>query len=162
MFSKVPVFDPCSVSDAYEMIQEAFEVSEKYGTPVIFRATTRVDHGYEALEVKDAEEYKKNWPEGFVKDASRWVIFPRLSVKNHALIEKRNAELSDVFSEYPRNMIVKEKGARGRKGIATQGATMHLRLESFALQPHSRSRKNWHWIFYKTWTRCSAWKNSIP
>ena len=122
MFSKVPVFDPCSVSDAYEMIQEAFEVSEKYGTPVIFRATTRVDHGYEALEVKDAEEYKKNQPEGFVKDASRWVIFPRLSVKNHALIEKRNAELSDVFSEYPRNMIVKEKGARGRKGIATQGA----------------------------------------
>ena len=87
MFSKVPVFDPCSVNDAYEMIQEAFEVSEKHGTPVIFRATTRVDHGYEAIEVKDAEEYKSIKPEGFVKDSGRWVIFPRLSVKNHALIE---------------------------------------------------------------------------
>lgn len=155
MFSKVPVFDPCSVSDAYEMIQEAFEVSEKYGTPVIFRATTRVDHGYEALDVKDAEEYQKTQPEGFVKDSSRWVIFPRLSVKNHALIEKRNAELSDVFSEYARNVIIREKectasaaegsdgtaetavvgtaafgAAGGKKGIATQGANFGYVLDS--------------------------------
>ena len=145
MFSKVPVFDPCSVSDAYEMIQEAFEVSEKYGTPVIFRATTRVDHGYEALDVKDVEEYQKTQPEGFVKDSSRWVIFPRLSVKNHALIEKRNVELSDVFSEYARNVIIREKeysaGAEAtstvrsgatwcRKGIATQGANYGYVLDS--------------------------------
>lgn len=155
MFSKVPVFDPCSVSDAYEMIQEAFEVSEKYGTPVIFRATTRVDHGYEALDVKDAAEYQKTQPEGFVKDSSRWVIFPRLSVKNHALIEKRNAELSDVFSEYARNVIIREKectaraaegsdgtaetalvgtaafgASGGKKGIATQGANFGYVLDS--------------------------------
>ena len=76
MFSKVPVFDPASVAEAYEMIQEAFDYSEKYGTPVFFRATTRVDHGYEALEVKDPDEYYVNKPEGFVKDPSRWVIFP--------------------------------------------------------------------------------------
>ncbi|MBP5282406.1 MAG: indolepyruvate ferredoxin oxidoreductase subunit alpha [Lachnospiraceae bacterium] len=130
MFSKVPVFDPCSVRDAYEMIQEAFEVSEKYGTPVIFRATTRVDHGYEALEVKDVSEYQKHEAEGFIKDSARWVIFPRLSVKNHALIEKRNVELSDGFSEYQRNMIVKEKEAGCRKGIATQGANFGYVLDS--------------------------------
>lgn len=134
MFSKVPVFDPCSVRDAYEMIQEAFETSEKYGTPVILRATTRVDHGYEALEVKDPEEYKVCRPEGFVKDPSRWVIFPRLSVKNHALIEKRNAELSDVFSEYPRNEIRMEKADGCRKGIATQGANFGYVLDSLGDQ----------------------------
>ena len=131
MFSKVPVFDPSSVSEAYEMIQEAFDFSEKYGTPVIFRATTRVDHGYEALEVKDPEEYYVNKPEGFVKDPSRWVIFPRLSVKNHALIEKRNAELKSVFSEYHRNKILWEKdSAVCRKGIATQGVNFMYTLDS--------------------------------
>ena len=108
MFSKVPVFDPASVAEAYEMIQEAFDFSEKYGTPVFFRATTRVDHGYEAVEVKDPAEYYVNKPEGFVKDPSRWVIFPRLSVKNHALIEKRNADLKNVLSDYSRNQIVEE------------------------------------------------------
>ena len=122
MFSKVPVFDPASVSEAYEMIQEAFDFSSKYKTPVFFRATTRVDHGYEAVEVKDPEEYFVNEYEGFVKDPSRWVIFPRLSVRNHALIEKRNAELKDVLSEYPRNTIVAAPGEEScRLGIATQG-----------------------------------------
>ena len=127
MFSKVPVFDPSSVAEAYEMIQEAFDYSEKYGTPVFFRATTRVDHGYETVEVKDPEEYYVNKAEGFVKDSSRWVIFPRLSVKNHALIEKRNAELKDVFSEYSRNRIIASSGS---KGIATQGVNFMYTLDS--------------------------------
>ena len=130
MFSKVPVFDPSSVKDAYEMIQEAFDFSEKYGTPVIFRSTTRVDHGYEALDVKDEEEYYKNRPEGFVKDSSRWVIFPRLSVKNHALIEQRNEKLSETLSEYPRNRIHREKQPGCRVGIATHGANYNYVLDA--------------------------------
>jgi indolepyruvate ferredoxin oxidoreductase alpha subunit len=90
-----------------------------------------VDHGYEALEVKDPDEYYVNKPEGFVKDPSRWVIFPRLSVKNHALIEKRNAQLKDVFSAYHRNRIVKESdSAQCRKGIATQGVNFMYTLDS--------------------------------
>ena len=36
MYSKVPVFDPSSVHEAYEMIQEAFDYSERYQTPVLF------------------------------------------------------------------------------------------------------------------------------
>ena len=123
MFSKVPVFDPASVADAYEMIQEAFEYSSKYKTPVFFRATTRVDHGYEAVDVKDPEEYYKTEIEGFVKDPSRWVIFPRLSVKNHALIEQRNEQLKDVFSEYPRNQIVPEPGVARVNPEATGAGT---------------------------------------
>ena len=133
MFSKVPVFDPSSVAEAYEMIQEAFDFSARYKTPVFFRATTRVDHGYEDVEVKDPGEYYVNKAEGFVKDPSRWVIFPRLSVKNHALIEKRNAELKDVLSEYPRNQIVPENGcgnAPCRRGIATQGVSFMYTLDS--------------------------------
>ena len=131
MFSKVPVFDPASVAEAYEMIQEAFDFSSKYKTPVFFRATTRVDHGYEAVEVKDPEEYYVNKYEGFVKDPSRWVIFPRLSVKNHALIEKRNAELKDVFSEYSRNTIVTAPGEEAcRLGIATQGVNYMYTMDS--------------------------------
>mgnify|MGYP004418589721 CR=1 FL=1 len=49
-FSKIPVLDPSSPSEAYEMVQQAFELSEKYNTPVILRPTTRVDHAYESME----------------------------------------------------------------------------------------------------------------
>ncbi|MBR2527441.1 MAG: indolepyruvate ferredoxin oxidoreductase subunit alpha [Blautia sp.] len=130
MFSKVPLFDPCSVQEAYEMIQEAFDFSEKYGTPVFFRATTRIDHGYEGILIKDPQEYIRHEAQGFIKDSSRWVIFPRLSVRNHALIEKRNDELSDTLSEYPGNRILFETGAGCQKGIATHGINFMYTTDS--------------------------------
>ena len=76
-FSRLPVFDPSSPAEAYEMIGDAFAYSEKYSTPVLFRPTTRVCHSCEPVEIKAPLPRVK--PEGFIKDSSRWVIFPRLS-----------------------------------------------------------------------------------
>ena len=142
-FSKLPIFDPSSVQEAYEMVQEAFELSERLGTPVFFRATTRVDHGYESIQVADQDEWEHNQPEGFIKDPSRWVIFPRLSVVNHAKIEARNAELSDELSDYQRNFVVPEVGdcsaADGRRvGIATHGINYAYVRENLDEADHVR------------------------
>ena len=146
-FSKLPCFDPTSVQEAYDMIQDAFAYSEKYGTPVFFRPTTRICHAYASINIKDADEYKKNSPEGFIKDSKRWVIFPRLSNANHKKIEARNELLKDVFSAYPRNMILNggsDKGAvdgeiatlgglnaaASKKGIAAGGISFSLAMEA--------------------------------
>lgn len=115
-FSKLPVFDPSSPEEAYEMIGEAFEFSEKYQTPVLFRPTTRVCHACASIELLPDMEEKE--PEGFIKDTMRWVIFPRTSYLNHLKIEERNAGLSKTLSGYERNFI--EEG-KGRKGIVTGG-----------------------------------------
>ena len=128
-FSKLPCFDPSSVQEAYDMIQEAFEFSEKYRTPVIFRPTTRVCHAYATIEVGEDCDRRTNVPEGFVRDPSRWVIFPRLSYANHMAIERRNEELSDVFSEYGRNIII-DGDKDVRRGIATHGASFGNVMES--------------------------------
>lgn len=120
-FAKVPIFDPSSVQEAYEMVQEAFKLSERLGTPVFMRPTTRVDHGYEAIKVAEPHEWRTRQPEGFVKDPSRWVIFPRLSVVNHAKIEARNAELAETFSASRRNFVEPGAGESARLGIATHG-----------------------------------------
>jgi indolepyruvate ferredoxin oxidoreductase alpha subunit len=134
MYSKIPVLDPSSVSEAYQMIQDAFELSEKYHTPVIFRPTTRVDHGYEAIDIKDLEEYKTVVPEGFIKDSSRWVIFPKLSVVNHGLIEKRNEELAEIFSDYRGNFIIPGTGKYKNTGIVTHGISYSYVMD--ALEGH--------------------------
>lgn len=115
-FSKLPVFDPSSPEEAYEMIGEAFEFSEKYETPVLFRPTTRVCHACASIRL--LPEMNVRNPEGFVKDTLRWVIFPRTSYENHLKIEKRNVLLSDVFSEYSRNCVI---NGEGRKGVVTSG-----------------------------------------
>ena len=105
MYSKLPCFDPTSVDEAYQMIIDAFDYSEKYNTPVFLRPTTRVCHAYQSISVKDESEYYVNDIEGFIKDSKRWVIFPKLSNINHRLIEERNDTLSEVFSKYEHNCI---------------------------------------------------------
>ena len=133
-FSKLPCFDPSTVQEAYDMVQEAFEYSEKYGTPVFFRSTTRVSHGYASIQVKDVEEYKNVEPEGFVKDTKRWVIFPKLSYQAHINIEARNEELAKVFSQYKRNLLIPaEEGCKElKKGIATGGFNYTYVTEAMA------------------------------
>ncbi|MBR1764331.1 MAG: indolepyruvate ferredoxin oxidoreductase subunit alpha [Ruminococcus sp.] len=114
-FAKLPVFDPSSPEEAYEMIQDAFELSEEIGAPVLFRPTTRVCHGCASVEVRDS--FEPHEPEGFVKDTMRWVIFPRTSYLNHCKIEKRDPRLGDKLSDYRFNILT----GSGSLGIATQG-----------------------------------------
>ncbi|MGN0689409.1 MAG: indolepyruvate ferredoxin oxidoreductase subunit alpha, partial [Oscillospiraceae bacterium] len=140
-FSKLPCFDPSSVQEAYDMIGDAFEYSEKYHTPVLFRPTTRVCHGYASINVKDSEEYLVNTPEGFIKDSSKWVIFPRLSYNNHIKIEQRNEELSDVFSQYDKNRIIPAKDNSCKKGIATHGISYSYVMEALSGQNAPRIMK---------------------
>lgn len=133
-FSKLPCFDPSTVQEAYDMVQEAFEYSEKYGTPVFFRSTTRVSHGYASIQVKEVEEYKNVEPEGFVKDTKRWVIFPKLSYQAHINIEARNEELAKVFSHYKRNLLLpaEDDCKELKKGIATGGFNYTYVTEAMA------------------------------
>lgn len=123
-FCKLPVFDPSSPEEAYEMIKDAFDYSEKYQTPVLFRPTTRICHGCGDILVD--EKYEKHIPEGFVKDTMRWVIFPRTSFLNHQKIEKRNPQIGDEFSSYCFNTIT----GSGKKGICTHGASYGYVMEN--------------------------------
>lgn len=126
-FSKLPCFDPCSAQEAYWMVQEAFDYSEKYATPVFLRPTTRVCHGYASVELLEPEQYRVHCPDGFVKDSSRWVIFPRLSYQNHLKIEARNREIAHDFSTYARNQILP---GEGRRGIAAGGVSVTYAVEA--------------------------------
>lgn len=115
-FCRIPVFDPSSPEEAYQMIQDAFKYSEKYKTPVLFRPTTRVCHAYASIDNPEYCGPKKY--EGFVKDSKKWVIFPRLSFANHNMIEKRNIEIGRDFSSYKFNKI---EGGNSNKAVITSG-----------------------------------------
>lgn len=115
-FCRIPVFDPSSPEEAYQMIQDAFEYSEKYKTPVLFRPTTRVCHAYASIDNPEYGGPKKY--DGFVKDSKKWVIFPRLSYANHNMIEKRNIEIGKDFSGYAFNRI---EGGESEKAVIASG-----------------------------------------
>jgi indolepyruvate ferredoxin oxidoreductase alpha subunit len=115
-FSKLPCFDPSSVQEAYEMIQEAFDFSEKYSTPVFFRPTTRICHAYASIEVKDEDEYVHHQADGFKKDTSRWVIFPRLSYANHKRLRPEMSSCPEFFPNTAGiSVFLKKVSMRSRK-----------------------------------------------
>ncbi len=124
-FCRIPVFDPSSPEEAYTMIGDAFDYSEKYGTPVLFRPTTRVCHAYAAIDIHEKTSPKEY--EGFVKDSGRWVIFPRLSYINHGKIEKRNIEIGEDFSSYRFNTV---EGGESEKAVITSGVSYAYVRES--------------------------------
>lgn len=131
-FARIPVFDPSSPEEAFEMVQDAFAYSEKYKTPVILRPTTRVDHAYASIDAPDsftAKEY-----EGFVKDSKKWVIFPRLSYLNHAMIEKRNSGIGEDFSSYRFNMV----SGSSQKAIVATGVSYAYASEFLKDYPQIR------------------------
>lgn len=118
-FARIPVFDPASPEEAFQMIQDAFECSEKYHTPVLLRPTTRVCHGYAAISIP--EKFSPKLAAGFEKNTARWVIFPRSSYLNHVRIETRNPELGREFSVYQYNTI--EGAMNADKAILTGGVS---------------------------------------
>ncbi|MBO5282536.1 MAG: indolepyruvate ferredoxin oxidoreductase subunit alpha [Lachnospiraceae bacterium] len=131
-FCRIPVFDPSSPEEAYRMIQDAFVYSEKYSTPVLFRPTTRICHAYASISVP--EQFPVHAYEGFVKDSKRWVIFPRLSFANHAMIEKRNPRIGEDFSAYAPNHFT----GTGTKAIFASGVSYAYAKEYLKKYPDVR------------------------
>ncbi len=139
-FAKVPVLDPATPEQAFEMIQAAFELSERYHTPVIVRPTTRVDHASAFFDVQD-ETFAREVPEGgFERDVSKWVIFPRRAFQAHGEINERLGAISQAFSsekpycdfnevrQYP------EKTAGGAAfGIVAGGVSSAYALEALRI-----------------------------
>ncbi len=131
-FARIPVFDPSSPEEAFEMVRDAFDCSEKYRTPVILRPTTRVDHAYASVEAPDS--FKAKEYEGFVKDSKKWVIFPRLSYMNHAMIEKRNTEIGNDFSSYLFNTVT----GSSEKAVVATGVSYAYAAEFLKEHPDVR------------------------
>ena len=128
-YAKIPVFDPSSPEEAYEMIQDAFSWSERFHRPVIFRTTTRICHACAAIDTSG--ERRRNDPEGFVKDASKWVIFPRTAYQNHIKLEEQKEILSAEFSSCRFNSLT----GKGKLGIAAGGVSYQYAQEVLSSLP---------------------------
>jgi indolepyruvate ferredoxin oxidoreductase alpha subunit len=121
-FAKVPVLDPSSPEEVYDMIGYAFELSERHATPVIVRPTTRVCHATAAMEVAEPTHHE---PTGFDR-GPRWVVFPRRAYEGHVDIWHRLPLISDEFSSYDMNAVYDVEGARmppAKVGIVTGGVS---------------------------------------
>ncbi|MEA1984878.1 MAG: indolepyruvate ferredoxin oxidoreductase subunit alpha [Euryarchaeota archaeon] len=80
-FSLLPCLDPSTSQEAKDMIPYAFELSEKFEVPVLFRPTTRICHGKSDIEPGEIHDPQRD--ANFEKDPSRWVMVPSNARQRH-------------------------------------------------------------------------------
>ncbi len=61
VMAKVPMLEPGDSQEAYELTRAAFDLSEKFDTPVLLRTETRVCHSRSLVEYRD-ERVKVDLP----------------------------------------------------------------------------------------------------
>lgn len=96
-FAKIPVLDPATPEQGFYMMKAAFELSERYKTPVIVRPTTRIDHASTFFEIEEKTKGALP-PEGFEADPQRWVIFPKRAYEAHGEINQRLEDIAHDFA----------------------------------------------------------------
>ena len=117
----VPVFEPSNPQEAKDMIKYAFDFSENFQSIVLFRTTTRLNHGRGDVVLGDIEEIKRDY--GFDWDRSRWVCLPSHSrVLRLRLLEKIK-EISEFANRFPYNTLkLSKKKIKGpRIGFVSAG-----------------------------------------
>ena len=100
--AQLPVIEPSDSSEAKEYIKMAFELSEQFDRPIVYRTTTRLAHsqGLVTLEDRKVPEDKP-----YVKDIRKTVMMPGNAKLRHVEIEKRNKELAEAANTLPINCV---------------------------------------------------------
>ncbi|MBR2715457.1 MAG: indolepyruvate ferredoxin oxidoreductase subunit alpha [Ruminococcus sp.] len=93
--SKIPMLEPADSQEAYDFAKSAFELSEKYDTPVLLRMCTRIAHSQSVVEFSEKipavlKDYEKT--------PQKYIMMPGNAIKRHPFVEERTEKLT-CFAE---------------------------------------------------------------
>ncbi len=100
--SKIPVVEPSDSEECKEFTRLAYELSEKFDTPVILRLTTRVAHSQSLVELGERCDYKLKDVE---KNPGKYVMMPAMAKKRHEIVEQRCTDISEYGYDCPFNKM---------------------------------------------------------
>ena len=123
--SKVPMIEPSDSSECKEFIKAAYEMSENFDTPVIYRLSTRVSHSQSIVELSERQEVEVK---PYTADIAKYVMMPGNAIKKHPEVEDRINRLREYAETTPLNRI--EYGDK-KIGIITSGMCYNYVKEAF-------------------------------
>ena len=102
MASKVPMLEPADSMEAYTFAKNAFELSEKFDTPVLLRMCTRIAHSQSIVETSEKvpatlKDYEKN--------PAKYIMAPANAIKRHPLVEERTLKLQEFAENCEYNVV---------------------------------------------------------
>ena len=126
-FAMIPVLEPSSQQEAYDMVYEGFELSEKLGYPILIRITTRMAHSRAGVQTKEPKPENKT---NCLPDArQRFILLPALARKRYkALIAAQ-----EVFENESENSRFNQyfDATNKKMGIITTGIAFNYLSENY-------------------------------
>ncbi len=120
--AKVPVLEPSDSAEARDFTKAAFELSEKYDTPVILRLTTRVAHSQSLVELQERTEVPVR---AYERNIQKYVMMPANARVKHVFVEERMQKMSEDADALPLNRI--EEGSAELGIICSGGVYQYVK-----------------------------------
>ncbi len=98
----VPVLEPSDSQEAKDFMKYAFELSEKYDTPVILRTTTRLAHSQGVVSLEERQDIEDKTYE---RNPAKTVMMPGNAIKRHVYVEQRLKNMAEDGADMPINRI---------------------------------------------------------
>lgn len=111
----IPMLEPSDSQEAKEFTKLAFELSEKYDTPVFLRTTTRLAHSQSLVEEEDRVEVPLR---PYVKDVAKYTMMPSSAIGRHVVVEARENRLAADVNGFD---IIREEMGDTSLGIVCSG-----------------------------------------
>mgnify|MGYP001116412934 CR=1 FL=1 len=100
--AKVPVLEPSDSQEAKDYVRFAYELSEKYDTPVIIKSTTRLSHSQSLVELGERLDVEDK---PYVRNPAKNVMVPGNAKGRHVFVEKRENALIEDGCDFPINQV---------------------------------------------------------
>ena len=98
----LPVIEPSDSMEAKEFLKFAYELSEKYDTPVIFRTTTKLSHSQSIVSTSERVEVEDKVYE---RQLSKYVMMPASAIGRHKVVEAREDKIALDAKDFPINKV---------------------------------------------------------
>ena len=116
--AKIPMLEPSDSAETLKFTKAAFELSEKYDTPVIIKMCTRVAHSQSVVETSDRADTPDK---PYEKNGAKYIMMPANAKARHPVVEKRTALLTELAENCEFNRI--ENGSDNSTGIITSSTS---------------------------------------
>lgn len=121
--AKLPMLEPSDSGECKEFTKLAYEISEKFDTPVLLRLSTRVAHSQSSVEAEERIEVNK----AYEKTPTKYIMTPANAKPRHIFVEERMKKLTDYAENCPLNRV--EMGS-DEIGIITNGVAYQYAKEA--------------------------------
>ncbi len=125
-FAQIPILEPSNQQEAYDMTRYAFELSERFGTPVLFRITTRLSHSRSGVQRRELLPQREL---SLPSNLKQFILLPSIARKRYnTLLGKQLAFQEDSEkSGYNKLFDGKDKSM----GIVACGIAYNYLLENY-------------------------------